>query len=290
MVGCGFGDEVALSSASALTNGRWEREDFMITTDSITMLNDARRKPLQHVPETRPKIASATATGEVANGGAAAHIREHGSVLAGVEKTTLVWMAQRLPAWINSDHLTFLGFAAMLLAGASYALGRWNRWALLGVVFSLALNWVGDSLDGTLARVRNQQRPRYGYYVDHVLDMVGIFALLSGLALSGYMNPLVAMTLLAAYETVAAEEFLATHVRRVFHLSFLSFGPTELRIILSIGTLYLLINPWADLGRLGTFRLFDVGGVVAMAGLAVKIVISAVRNGYALYQEERLPR
>jgi archaetidylinositol phosphate synthase len=259
-------------------------------TDSITILNDARREPSKRAPAPRPKIAPAPAVGDAAIVGKAAHVREHGSFLAGPEKAALVWMAQRLPGRISSDHLTFSGFAAMLLAGASYAIASRNRWALLGVVFSLALNWVGDSLDGTLARVRNQQRPRYGYYVDHALDMVGIFALLGGLALSGYMNPLLAMTMLAAYETVAAEEFLATHVRRVFHLSFMGFGPTELRIILSIGTIYLLINPWVDFGRLGTFRLFDVGGVVAMAGLAVKIVISAVRNGYALYQEERLPR
>jgi phosphatidylglycerophosphate synthase len=199
-------------------------------------------------------------------------------------------MAPRLPRRINSDHLTLLGFAAMILAGGSYALASRNRWALLGVVLALALNWLGDSLDGTLARVRNQQRPRYGFYVDHVLDMVGTFSLLGGLALSGYMNPLLAMAMLAAYLTAAAEEFLATHVRRVFHLSFLGFGPTELRIILSIGTLYVLYRPWVNLGSLGMFRLFDVGGVVAIAGLALKIVVSAVRNGYALYMEERLPQ
>lgn len=261
-----------------------------MTTESVTMLNDARGERSRPTPASRSGNPAKTATGEGTNGGKDTHVREHGSFLAGVEKTALVWMAHRLPRWINSDHLTFMGFAAMLLAGASFALARWNRWVLLGVVVSLALNWAGDSLDGTLARVRNQQRPRYGYYVDHVLDMVGIFGLVCGMALSGYMNPLLAMTLLAAYETVAAEEFLATHVRRVFHLSFMGFGPTELRIIISIGTLYLLINPWAYFGRLGTFRLFDVGGVVALAGLAVKIVVSGVRNGYALYKEERLPR
>jgi len=220
----------------------------------------------------------------------ATHVREHGSILARAEKTVLVWMAQRLPRWVNSDHLTLLGFGAMLLAGISYALARRYPLALLLVVLALALNWFGDSLDGTLARVRDQQRPRYGFYVDHVLDMVGTFALLGGLALSGYMNPLLALGMLAAYLTAAAEEFLATHVRRVFHLSFLGFGPTELRIILAIGTLYLLYRPWAHLGSLGVFRLFDVGGTVAIAGLALKIVVSAIRNARALYIEERLPR
>ena len=88
--------------------------------------------------------------------GNAIHIRQHGSILAGVEKSALVWMAQRLPHWVNSDHLTVLGFAAMLLAGVAYWVAHQNHLALLLVVFALALNWFGDSLDGTLARVRNQ--------------------------------------------------------------------------------------------------------------------------------------
>jgi phosphatidylglycerophosphate synthase len=223
------------------------------------------------------------------NGGVASHVREHGSILAGVEKTALIWMAQRLPRWVNSDHLTALGFAAILLAGVAYGMAKRCPSALLVVVFALALNWFGDSLDGTLARVRNHQRPRYGFYVDHVLDMIGTFFLLGGLALSGCMNPLLALGMLAAYLCAAAEEFLATHVRRVFHLSFLGFGPTELRIILAIGTLYLLHKPWVHLGRLGVYRLFDVGGAVAIAGITLKLVVSAVRNTRALYLAERLP-
>ena len=259
-------------------------------TNSVTTWNDARRRLLQSTPAPRAQNPLGTSTGGDATSGNSTHIREHGSVLAAAEKTALIWMAQRLPRRVNSDHLTLLGFASMLLAGLSYALASRHRWTLLGVVFALALNWLGDSLDGTLARVRNQQRPRYGFYVDHVLDMVGTFFLLGGLALSGYMNPLLAMGMLAAYLTAAAEEFLATYVRRVFHLSFLGFGPTELRIILSIGTLYILYRPWVHLGSLGLFRLFDVGGVVAIAGLALKLVVSAVQNGHALYVEERLPQ
>ena len=145
-------------------------------------------------------------------------------------------------------------------------------------------------MDGTLARVRNQQRPRYGFYVDHVLDMVGTFFLVGGLALSGYMNPLVALVLLTIYLLVAAEEFLATHVQHVFQLSFVGFGPTELRIILAVGTLYIYYKPYVHLVGLGVFRLFDVGGTVAMGGLALKLVVCGIRNTYALYQAERLPR
>jgi len=223
-------------------------------------------------------------------GAAVMHVREQRSVLASPEKQILVWMAQRLPRWVHSDHLTLLAFVAMLVSGLAYWMASRNRLALLVAVLGLALNWLGDSLDGTLARVRNRQRPTYGFYVDHALDLFSSLFLLGGLALSGYMSPLIALGLLAAYMMVNAEEFLATHARRVFHLSFLGFGPTELRIILAIGTLYVLVaDRWVDWGALGVFRLFDVGGMVAIGGLAVKVVASVVRNARALYQAERLP-
>ena len=218
------------------------------------------------------------------------HTREQLSILSTLERSALIWMARRLPRWVNSDHLTLLGFAAMIGAGIAYGAASRHPRLLLLVSPALVINWLGDSLDGTLARVRDQQRPKYGYYVDHVLDMFGTFCLLGGLALSGYMNPLLALGMLAAFMTAAAEEFLATHVRRVFHLSFLGFGPTELRIILAAGTLCLLYRPWVQLGSLGVFRLFDVGGAVAIAGLGLKTAVSAARNTRALYMAERLPQ
>jgi len=199
-------------------------------------------------------------------------------------------MAGRMPCWINSDHLTLLGLGAMCTAGMSYWAASRNRIALIGVVLALALNWFGDSLDGTLARVRNRQRPRYGYYVDHVIDLVGTFFLLGGLALSGYMSPLLALGLLVAFLMVEAEVYLATHVRGVFRLAFVKVGPTELRIILAIGTLYLLHKPWVTLPGVGRFLLFDVGGAVAIAGMSVTLVVSAIRNTRDLYRAETLPR
>jgi archaetidylinositol phosphate synthase len=153
-------------------------------------------------------------------------------------------------------------------------------------VISLAANWLGDSLDGTLARVRNCQRPRYGYYVDHVIDLIGTAALLGGLAVSGYMNHMIAIMLLAAFVLVEAEVFLATHVQQVFRLSCFCVGPTELRILLAIGTLYLLYRPWIYLGGKGPFLLFDVGGVVAIAGLFSAFLYSAIRNARVLYRAE----
>jgi len=218
------------------------------------------------------------------------HIREHSSFLAGIEKRTLVWMAQRLPRWITPDHLTILGLSAMILAGTGYWGASHNRASLLIVIVALGLNWLGDSLDGTVARVRNQQRPRYGWYVDHVVDIMGTSCLLGGLALSGYMEPVLALGLLVAFLLVEAEVFLATHSHGVFRMAFLGFGPTELRIILAVGTLYIFFRPWVYLGSLGPYRLFDVGGIVAIVALVLTLIISAVRNTRTLYRVERVTR
>ena len=214
------------------------------------------------------------------------HIREYGGLLAGPEKKALLWLAEKTPRWINSDHLTVLGLVSMLIAGASYWAASRNKYALILVVISLAANWLGDSLDGTLARFRNCQRPKYGFYVDHVIDLFGTAALLCGLAFSGYMSNLIALTLLAAFALVEAEVFLATHVQQIFRLSCFRIGPTELRIVLSIGTLYLLHDPWVRLWGKGPYLLFDVGGIVSIAGMVVAFVFSAVRNTRILYHAE----
>ena len=214
------------------------------------------------------------------------HKRELTSLLASPEKRALIWLAQRTPACINSDHLTVLGFVGMILAGVCYGAGSWNREMILLVVPALALNWYGDSLDGTLARVRDKQRPRYGYYTDHVLDILGTSILIAGLAVSGLMTPLLALGVLCAFLMTAAEAFLAAHVRKVFKMSFLFFGPTELRLVLAAGTLYAFNHSRVHLGGYGEVLLFDVGGVVAMAGLVFAFMVSAVQNIGALYREE----
>ena len=214
------------------------------------------------------------------------HIREYGGLLAEPERKALQWLAQRMPSWVNSDHLTLLGMLSMLLAGASYWVAQENKYALILAVIALALNWFGDSLDGTLARYRRCQRPRYGYYVDHVIDLFGVTALLAGLAFSGYMSPLIAVALLAAFALVEAEVFLATHVQQIFRLSCFRVGPTELRIVLAIGTLRLLDNPWVRVAGHGPHLLFDIGGLIAIAGLVTAFAYSAIRNSRTLYLAE----
>jgi archaetidylinositol phosphate synthase len=217
---------------------------------------------------------------------AANHVREHKSLLAAPEKRLLVWIAHRLPHWVNSDHLTLLALVAMGAAGAAFAISRWQPLALWGVVIALAVNWFGDSLDGTLARVRRVERPRYGFYVDHVLDISGISLLLGGLACSGFMTPLVTMALLISYLLVSAEAYLATSAHGVFRMSFLWFGPTELRIVLAIGAVALFNDPFVDAGVVGRYRLFDFGGAIAAAGLVVAFTSAAVKNTRVLSRME----
>jgi archaetidylinositol phosphate synthase len=207
------------------------------------------------------------------------------SFLAGPERRTLRWLAARMPQSINSDHLTILGLLSMLGAGLAYWAASRFPLALLLVCVCLALNWFGDSLDGTLARFRDQQRPRYGFYVDHVVDALGALFLLGGLALSGYMHPAVAVGLLLAYNLLAMESYLATYCVGEFRLTHFMFGPTELRVLLAVGNVYVLFKPMVHIfGQ--TFRLFDVGGAAGIAGMAFIFLLTSFRNTAKLYRKE----
>jgi len=210
------------------------------------------------------------------------------SLTASIERRTLVWMAERAPGWLSSDQLTLLGLIAQVAAGTFYALARINRYALFLVVLCIALNWLGDSMDGTLARVRRQQRPRYGFYVDHMVDIFGSIALMAGLGCSGLLHWATAITMLIAFLILSSESYLATYTLSCFELSQGVFGPTEIRILLIVGTLAALRSPYATL--LGhRMLLFDLGGTigsVCMFGLAIVVTL---RHTTELYRQEPLP-
>jgi len=212
------------------------------------------------------------------------------SILSKLEKRCLVWMAERMPTRVNSDHLTVLGATGMFLAGLCYWYARWNRLGLLLVILFLAVNWFGDSLDGTLARVRNRQRPRYGFYVDHVIDTFGALFLTSGLAFSGYMSTAIAAGLLIVFYMLSIEVYLATYTIGTFHLSFWIFGPTELRLVLAIGNLVLYFSDSSTVKLIGgEYRLFDVGGAVGIVGMALMLIVATIRHTRMLYHGEMLP-
>src|SRR5438309_9153393 len=197
-------------------------------------------------------------------------------------------MAYRAPHWLSSDQLTVLGLTAQIGAGVGYALSRYNRYALLLVILCLVLNWLGDSMDGTLARVRCQQRPRYGFYVDHMVDNFGSIALMCGLGVSGFLHWQTAIAMLIAFLLLSSESYLATYTLSRFQLSQGIFGPTEIRILLIIGNLALLHSPYATIfGH--TMLLFDLGGIIAAVCMFAMVIALTARHTVQLYREEPLP-
>lgn len=215
-----------------------------------------------------------------------AEFREAGrqlGVTGSVEARALRWLAARMPRRIDSDHLTALGFASTLAAGLLYAASASHPWMVLLVNAALLANWFGDSLDGTLARFRGRSRPRYGFYVDHLVDSIGVVALVLGLAVSGLMGSTVAAALVVAYLLLSIEMFLATYTLARFKIAYGGLGGTELRIALALLNVALYLWP----GRLPLgVRLFDLAGVVVAAFLVIAFTLSAVRNATRLRGEE----
>lgn len=213
--------------------------------------------------------------------------REHASLTAAIEKKALVWMARRLPPFINADHLTALGLLAFMAGGVCYWLCRRDPAWLHAVNACLVLNWLGDSLDGTVARVRNKLRPRYGFYVDHVADALAALFLLLGLAFSTLVTPAVAIALLVAYFFLTINMGYATHALGVFKISFGAFGGTEMRILLALANLAVLRSPRVSLaGR--ELLLFDVIGLAATLAVALVALRSVAQVTKRLYDLERI--
>jgi len=213
--------------------------------------------------------------------------RVNRSLTAAVEKRALTWMAERMPRWVTSDGLTLLGLLSQIGAGGFYVLSRGNQYWLAGVIACIVLNWFGDSMDGTLARVRNQQRPRYGFYVDHMVDILGATAMMCGLGLSGFVHWPVAIAMLVAFLLLSAESYLATYTLSYFQMSQGIFGPTEIRILLIIGNVALLRDRYSTLfGH--RYLLFDVSGVIAASAMVLMAVAITVRHTFELYRQEPL--
>jgi phosphatidylglycerophosphate synthase len=204
-----------------------------------------------------------------------------------LEKRVLLWLAARLPARVHSDHLTALGLAAMVAAGAAYALSGRFPWLLLAVNALLVVNWFGDSLDGTLARFRNRCRPRYGFYVDHVVDMFGALFLLGGLALSPWMSAWAAGAVLVAYFMLAIHVYLATYTLGVFKIAFGGLGGTELRLVLAAVNVLVYFMPQVAAAG-ASVLLLDAVAVLVAAALTVMLVLAVARATRTLYELERL--
>jgi archaetidylinositol phosphate synthase len=215
--------------------------------------------------------------------------REQTSILAPLERAALRGLARRMPGWVNSDHLSVLGLVGMLGAGACYVASKQNPLMLHLVNLFIFFNWFGDSLDGTLARYRDRQRPRYGFYVDHIIDTFGAVFLLFGLALSGYMSERVAAAVLIVFFMLAINSYLAAYALGVFKISQWKMGPTEMRLLLMVGNVFLIYHPHTHVFH-HVYLLYDVGGVVAVIGMSLILVVLSIQNTHTLYELERLPK
>jgi archaetidylinositol phosphate synthase len=214
-------------------------------------------------------------------------VRVQQALTAPVERRVLLWLARRTPRWVQPDHLTALGFAAQFWAGVSYAAARWHKYALAAAIIFIALNWLGDSLDGTLARFRGHLRPRFGFYVDHMVDTFGAGFLMLGLAFSRYLHWQIAVAMLVAFLVLSIETYLAAYTLADFRLSHGMFGPTEIRILLSLANIGLMFSPHGHVFGNGLLW-FDLAGVIATMGMLVMAIRSAVTHTIKLYMEERL--
>jgi len=212
--------------------------------------------------------------------------RDLAGLTTALERRVLGWLACRVPEAVGPDHLTTLGAAGLGLAGAAYAASASWPWLLLVVNLGLAVNWLGDSLDGTLARHRRRTRPRYGHYVDHVIDAFGAVALLAGLAASGWVTGPVAFALLVAYLLFMVHMGYAAHTTGRFTMSYAGMGGTELRLGLAVLNTVVLFRPHVSVA--GTrFLLFDLVGAAALVGMGVLLVRAVWATALELDRADR---
>ncbi len=199
------------------------------------------------------------------------------SILNALEKKALVWMAERMPKWVTSDMLTVLGiFGSVVIAVGYWLSGRDINWLWLASGGFL-INWLGDSLDGTLARVRNTQRPVYGFFLDHNVDCINETIMFLGAGLSPLLNFSVAMAVLVAYLLISVYVYINAHLKNEFKLTYAGLGPTEFRVIVVIiNTLFIYVAPLREYSRevvmLGNPVTFHILDYIAL-GIALVILI-----------------
>lgn len=219
------------------------------------------------------------------------------SVLNGVERKALVWLANRQPKWVTSDLLTWTGTLGAALFALGYILTHLNiNWLWLST-FGLIVNWYGDSLDGTLARVRKTQRPIYGYYLDHTVDGINETLMFLGLGLSPLMNLYLALAMLVVYLQLTLNVSMNAHLKSEFKLTYAGLGPTEFRVLaILLNTLLILITPWQQFERVWTIfgktvflHALDYPGFVILAALCLIYGVTVWRDAHYFAKIDPMP-
>lgn len=220
------------------------------------------------------------------------------SILNGIEKRILVWLAEKQPRWVVSDVLTCIGSLGAVLFATGFVLSGQNiNWLWLSIV-SLAINWYGDSLDGTVARVRKMQRPLYGYYLDHTVDCINEAVMFIGVGLSPLMRLDIALMIFVIYLCLTINVSINAHLKSEFKLTYAKLGPTEFRIIVGLLTSLFIFIPW-----LKDFRVFvrflgndldlaslDLAGLVIFAALVVIYLVTIIQDARGYAKMDPMPK
>ena len=225
-------------------------------------------------------------------------VRIQTSFLNAAEKKILVWLAVRQPKWMTSDILTLIGTAGSLIAAAGYVLSARNISFLWLSSLGFVINWYGDSLDGTLARVRNRQRPVYGYYIDHTVDCISEILIFTGIGLSGLMHFGLAMLILALYLMLTVNVSINAHLKKEFKLTYAKMGPTEFRLIaILVNTLFATVKPLSEFsrtyelfGRDIVFKTFDYAGVAVLVILSVIYLVTIFKDAAEYARRDPMPQ
>ena len=204
-------------------------------------------------------------------------VRIQTSILNAGEKKVLVWLAKRQPKWMTSDILTYIGTFGAVVIAVGYLLASVNINFLWLSSLGFVINWYGDSLDGTLARVRNRQRPVYGYYIDHTVDCINEFLIFIGIGLSGLMHFGLALLILAVYFMLTINVSINAHMKKEFRLTYAKLGPTEFRILAIIANTILALVPsiahfklvFYLFGEIMTLMSLDIFGILVFVVLLV---------------------
>lgn len=222
------------------------------------------------------------------------HKRENDILLGFLERPALNWLAAHMPKWVTPDVLTWIGIIASILIFISYALTNINRYFLLLASFGFVLNWFGDSLDGTLARYRHIERPRFGFLIDHYVDAISAVLIFIGLGLSPYVELVVACMGAIAYLLLSIMVYLITYVTGVFQITNVKIGPTEVRVLAILANITILIvgNPSVNLPFIGVTTLYTliVGFMAALMTLYFLFNTSIQARKLKLLDEKRLER
>ncbi len=186
------------------------------------------------------------------------------------EEKAKEWICPRIPEWINSDHLTVLGYIGMIITALGFVLGFMNRWYILLIPFGLFVNWFGDSFDGSIARYRKKTRPKYGYYIDKIVDAIAVITLALGIGLSGFFKIEIALLFACVYLALMSHVDLVTHVQGQNRNAFGLFGPTEIRIVGVLFSIYMFFSK---------VHYFNVYGYIATQYDIVLFAITVIMAG-----------